>query len=175
MSSGGGEMKRKGFLVVCGLLILTLPGCFEYCQSDEPEVMYHQCDEKLENDTVVFGQSIFELDAQSLREIIRLAWDESDVREFKDLEEFAVIDVRGYEQYVSKRIRGSVNVELKDLKHESERWEASRKLIVYSGGDGCKLASKAAFRLVSYGFKKVFVYSGGMFEWMHKGFETDGC
>ncbi|MCK4498986.1 rhodanese-like domain-containing protein [Candidatus Babeliales bacterium] len=166
-------MHLKKTLFVCSLLLLALPGCFESCQRSGDEVVYYPSDLSLETDIALVNQNIFELDAQSLREIIRTAWEETKIRDFKDLEEFAVIDVRGYDLYVQQRIRGAVNVELKDLKHEASRWELARKLIVYSNDNKCLLAKKAAQRLASYGFKKVFVYSGGMSEWFNMGFEVD--
>ncbi|MFC1854610.1 rhodanese-like domain-containing protein [Candidatus Dependentiae bacterium] len=157
------------------LLIFMLFGCrSELDENDCPEPISGSVDVALNESADDFDRSVIELDAESLRVVIREAWETADVRDFKDLEEFLVIDVRGFEQYSKRRIRGAVNVELKDLLHEAGRWKKERKLIIYSNGKECLVARKAARRLLSSGFKKVFVYGGGIEDWALRGFETDG-
>ena len=120
-------------------------------------------------------EKVLRIDVKSLREVIRDAWDLSEIRDFEDLANFVVVDVRGFQRYQDCRIRGSINIPLKDLKHESASWPANRKIIVYSDNSSCPLAAKAARRLIEYGFEKVFICDGGLNQWLAKGFEYDGA
>lgn len=130
-----------------------------------------QSDESLAS---IYDAKVLSIDVKSLREVIRDAWDSSQVRDFEDLANFVVIDVRGFARYQDCRIRGAINIALKDLKHEVAKWPLTRKVIVYSDDNECVLSKKAARRLVEYGFEKVFVCDGGLSSWLAKGFEYDG-
>jgi rhodanese-related sulfurtransferase len=167
---------RFSGLMLCAwmLLMIVLPACQDGSDEKKAEPVVVVADDSLDRGLSGLDGSILTLDAASLRLVIQEAWETSGVREFKDLSEFVVVDVRDFEAYSNCRIRGAVNVELKDVEHEATRWDKDRRVVVYSHDEQCVLARKAALRLIARGFKKVFVFNGGMLEWKNKRFEMDG-
>ena len=147
---------------------LSVPGCLEFEKREAVEVLevrQEATEDEVTDRELDVDSEILTIDARSLHEVM--------IAEDPD-KAFVVIDVRSFEEYVDCRMRGAVNVPLKDLKLETQEWDRGRKIILQSSGPHCVLAKRAARRFIRDGFSKVFVYEGGVMEWKDLGYEIDG-
>ena len=81
------------------------------------------------------------------------------------------IDARNADEYAQGHIRDARNYFTHDFeKHIPEimQIDRDRRIVVYCGGGACELSHELAGNLVNFGFRRVFVYTGGWDEWKKK-------
>lgn len=88
------------------------------------------------------------------------------------------VDARSAAAYQTRHIKGALNCPVGDLGTKAEDFERSyppeTAVVVYCGGESCKLSFKVAARLFERGhFKRVLVFAGGWKEWVQAGFPTE--
>jgi rhodanese-related sulfurtransferase/CBS domain-containing protein len=77
--------------------------------------------------------------------------------------------------YRDEHLPGAINIPLKELDEETtRRLEASRPVIVYCYDYQWDLSSRAAARLESIGFTKVYDYIAGKADWGSAGLQLEG-
>ncbi len=85
-----------------------------------------------------------------------------------------VIHVLGKETYDDAHIPGTINIPLDQLKQWTHGKDKHTPIVVYSASYSCPASSNAYHELKNLGFMNVKVYEGGVAEWYHKGFPTEG-
>ena len=157
---------------------LSIPGCI-FWHKEKPippvEVVVDVAQERLiEQDLEKIDSKILNIDSQTLRDVLKTQREEKPGNVVATDGTFIVVDVRDFDSYSRCRIRGSINIPLKEISVEAREWDRARKIVLYCNGNGCSLSKKAARRLLLDGFGKVFEYEGGIAKWKKLGFEFDG-
>lgn len=95
------------------------------------------------------------------------------IRQFSADPEVVLIDARPVENYALGHIPGAVSLPISRfdeyLPRRLERLRAARMLIVYCSGRTCSDSHELALRLLQKGLKVLFLYNGGMEDWLEKG------
>lgn len=81
------------------------------------------------------------------------------------------IDARNADDYGQGHIGNARNYFTHDFeKHIPEivQIDREKRIVVYCGGGACELSHELAEHLLNFGFKRVFVYTGGWEEWKKK-------
>ncbi len=81
------------------------------------------------------------------------------------------IDARNADEYGQGHIGNARNYFTHDFeKHIPEivQIDREKRIVVYCGGGACELSHEMAENLLTFGFKRVFVYTGGWDEWKKK-------
>ncbi len=81
------------------------------------------------------------------------------------------IDARNADEYGQGHIGNARNYFTHDFeKHIPEivQIDREKRIVVYCGGGACELSHEMADNLLTFGFKRVFVYTGGWDEWKKK-------
>ncbi len=76
-----------------------------------------------------------------------------------------VIDTNEKKVFDNARIKGAINLSLKDAKTRSKEFNKDFKLIFYCSDYFCIESDKVAKAFYNLGFKNLFVYKGGIQEW----------
>jgi rhodanese-related sulfurtransferase len=86
-----------------------------------------------------------------------------------------VINVLSGRTFKDNHVTGSINIPLKNLRSSAKRlFDRNQSIVVYCASAHCNASHKAAQILGRAGFKKVFVYEGGMKDWFSKKLPTTG-
>ncbi|MGB5225129.1 MAG: rhodanese-like domain-containing protein [Arenicellales bacterium] len=86
------------------------------------------------------------------------------------------IDVRSPRLYNRRHIPGVVHLDLKDTFDEESLARVAKKdqpLVIYCSGIKCSRSSTASADAVSWGFKKVHYFRGGIVEWRDAGYPVE--
>lgn len=86
------------------------------------------------------------------------------------------IDVRSPRLYNRRHIPGVVHLDLKDTYDEESLSRVAKKdqpLVIYCSGIKCSRSSTASTDAVSWGFKKVHYFRGGIVEWRDAGYPVE--
>ena len=86
------------------------------------------------------------------------------------------IDVRSPRLYNRRHIPGVVHLDLKDTYDEESLSRVAKKdqpLVIYCSGIKCSRSSTASAEAVSWGFKKVHYFRGGIVDWRNAGFPVE--
>ncbi len=78
--------------------------------------------------------------------------------------DFVLLDVRQYQNFLSKHIKGAKSFPTDEIDKEAKKLDKSKLIVVYCGGYTCPLSGYAAEKLSKLGFK-VKAYEGGIAEW----------
>ncbi|HYF02678.1 MAG TPA: rhodanese-like domain-containing protein [Patescibacteria group bacterium] len=81
------------------------------------------------------------------------------------------MDARPPHQHAEGNIPNSMNVDVQDFETNIPRiigLPREQPIVVYCGGGTCDLSHELADRLATFGFKKVYIYTGGWEEWKTK-------
>jgi rhodanese-related sulfurtransferase len=85
---------------------------------------------------------------------------------------FIIIDARQSDSYNKGHIKGAINIfALDDVNVKVPKMfnlPPDKKIVVYCDGGACDLSDELAKELIQFGFKNIFVYSGGWAEWSEK-------
>ena len=87
-----------------------------------------------------------------------------------DESKLLIIDLRKNSSYKGGHIKNSLNIYLEDIENQYEKITPGKKIILYDK-DGL-WSFKGAVRLNDLGIYNVFSLTGGLDEWMKKGYET---
>lgn len=86
--------------------------------------------------------------------------------------DFIIIDARNPENYAKDRIGNAINIfpygDEQQMMNAIFSLPADKKLLVYCDGGNCDSSHKLAELLIAFGYKKVFIYTGGWEEWTLK-------
>ncbi len=85
-----------------------------------------------------------------------------------------IIDARPYASYLAETISGAISIPDTKLEELKGRFPVnhSEKVITFCGGYKCAKSHIVAKKLISMGYRNVFVYAGGMPEWKEAGLAT---
>jgi len=86
------------------------------------------------------------------------------------------IDVRSPRLHNRRHIPGAVHLDLKDTFDEESLSQAATKdqqLVIYCSGIKCSRSSTASAEAVSWGFKKVHYFRGGIVDWRNAGYPVE--
>ncbi|MGB5278251.1 MAG: rhodanese-like domain-containing protein [Gammaproteobacteria bacterium] len=84
-----------------------------------------------------------------------------------------IVDVRNPRLYARRHIPGAQHLDLKDVFSEASLAAVVNKdepLVIYCSGVKCTRSSRASARAVSWGYKKVYYFRGGIVEWRDAGY-----
>jgi len=116
---------------------------------------------------LVFDTDVsYEIERQNINEIRALTTEQ--VYEIFSNREAKFIDARDNWDFADGHIPGAINIpEYKFSPDEPnlKLLDKNEKLIVYCEGDQCDVSKRLALELQKLGFKKVWIYLGGMKEW----------
>lgn len=89
-----------------------------------------------------------------------------------DDKSFIIIDARTPESFAAERIGNAINIfpygDEGDMMNKIMSLPYDKKIIVYCDGGACDASHKVAEIIISFGYEKVFLYSGGWEEWALK-------
>lgn len=95
------------------------------------------------------------------------------VRQFSADPGIVLLDARMVENFEHGHIPGAVSLPISRFDEffprQQERLRAARMLIVYCSGWTCPDSHELALRLFQKGLKVLFLYKGGMEDWLEKG------
>jgi rhodanese-related sulfurtransferase len=87
------------------------------------------------------------------------------------------IDARDQWEYGEIHIAGSINIpEFSFEPDDPSVTDLSKDqlYVIYCDGDDCDVSKRLAAELTKIGFKKVYVFLGGIYEWIDAGYPTEG-
>jgi rhodanese-related sulfurtransferase len=74
-----------------------------------------------------------------------------------------IVDVLDMSHFNKEHIKGAINLPLEKIERKAYKFlNPEDPIVVYCAGFACEASTKAAGKLVSMGFKKVFDYKGGL-------------
>ncbi len=96
-----------------------------------------------------------------------------EVRERMEDGSAVIVDARDEDFYRLGHIPGSINLPVHDFDRVyaevSPSLPLDQPIIVYCEGFGCEMSDQLAEKLLSIGYGRILVYTGGMEEWTAKG------
>ena len=87
------------------------------------------------------------------------------------IEEFNIVDVRSYDDYIDGHIPFAIHVPLDSLEEHLVMFDKDKVNVVYSYCPYCKKAPKAAYMIADKGYP-VMTLCGGYKIWKENGFDT---
>ena len=102
--------------------------------------------------------------------------DRDEVRRLIAEEGAQVVEVLPAKEYEEEHLPGAVSLPLKELGNDAVgALDRSRPVIVYCYDYQCDMSPRAAWRLDSLGFARVYDYVAGKADWMAAGLPTEGA
>jgi len=100
------------------------------------------------------------------------------VRYYLEKEGTIVLDARSVEEFKSGHIPGASSFSINEFdtlfKERGEFLKLGTNVIVYCSGPTCEDSHMLAIKLSGKGIKDIFVFKGGMEEWIGSGYEIAG-
>lgn len=91
-------------------------------------------------------------------------------------ERAVVIDALPAEEYAKQHLPGALNIPIQEfVSADVERFDHNQAIITYCADAECDLSARAAARLASEGFTRVYEYVGGIAEWGAYGLAFEGA
>ncbi len=87
-----------------------------------------------------------------------------------------IVDVRNPRLHARRHIPGAVHLDLKDVYDEESLAVVAKKdepLVIYCSGVKCSRSSRASEKAVSWGYKKVLYFRGGIVDWRDAGYPME--
>ena len=89
------------------------------------------------------------------------------LKEMMELGEyFHLVDVLPSSSFVNHHLPGAINIPLENIAAAKSRFDSDDTLVVYCAGLECFEARQAAHALEKMGFDNVWVYDGGLRDWL---------
>ncbi len=88
--------------------------------------------------------------------------------------DLTIINVLNDETYIDCHIPGSINIPYDRLLETVASWDKEKEIVLYCAQSSCPKSKEAYELLTDLGFYHLFEYSGGMKDWIKKGFDTVG-
>jgi rhodanese-related sulfurtransferase len=86
-----------------------------------------------------------------------------------------LVEVLPREEYKELHLPGAINIPLKQLTAESvQRLDPGRDVVVYCWDALCDLSPRAAYRLATIGFTRVYDYAPSKVDWLAHGLRAEG-
>lgn len=85
-----------------------------------------------------------------------------------------VINVLGKPPHSDCQILGTVSIPFEQLKEYISQFPKGAELVVYCVKPSCYLAHQAASLLKTLGYYNIYLYQGGIAQWIKKGFPAHG-
>jgi rhodanese-related sulfurtransferase len=100
------------------------------------------------------------------------------VEEVKELFDAGVVivDVRSPRLHARRHIPGAIHLDLKDVFDEESLAAVAKKdepLVIYCSGAKCSRSSRASADAVSWGYKEVLYFRGGIVDWRDAGYPVE--
>ncbi len=114
---------------------------------------------------------IFGLIFQSIILLLSGCWDHTNQQKKKGL---VVVNVLDLDLYEDCHIRGSINIPFDQVESHANNIDQDAEIVFYCSDYQCSSSEWAAKTFQKKGFKKVYVYEGGMAEWYQEGLPTEG-
>jgi len=89
-----------------------------------------------------------------------------------------IVDVRNPRLHARRHIPGAVHLDLKDVFDEESLAAVAKKdepLVIYCSGVKCSRSSRASEKAVSWGYKKVLYFRGGIVDWRDAGYPVESA
>jgi rhodanese-related sulfurtransferase len=87
-----------------------------------------------------------------------------------------LVEVLPAEEYEELHLPGAINIPLKQLDAESaQQIDADRDIVVYCWDGLCDMSPRAACRLATLGFTRVYDYAAGKVDWLGHGLPAEGA
>ncbi len=106
---------------------------------------------------------------QAVQEALPLPAGLMQVREMYDRKEAVFVDARDAQSYAGGHVKGAVSLPLGEFDAKSaafaEKVPATTMIVVYCNGYGCHDSMTVGKKLISRGYRQVFVFEGGYPEW----------
>lgn len=95
----------------------------------------------------------------------------------KDLagHDITLINVLDHDCFNDCHIKGSINIDHKEIATHVKAWDRDRAIITYCASSKCPLSKEAYQALIDMGFTDVRAYEGGMKEWHDLGYPSEGA
>jgi rhodanese-related sulfurtransferase len=78
-------------------------------------------------------------------------------------EKFKLIDVLSRESFENEHIKGAISMPLEEIgRMAGKLFHKKDKIVVYCASFECQASTQAAEKLISFGFKNVMDYKGGL-------------
>jgi rhodanese-related sulfurtransferase len=87
-----------------------------------------------------------------------------------------IVDVRNPRLHARRHIPGAFHLDLKDVFSEESLAAVAKKdeqLVIYCSGVKCSRSSRASEKAVSWGYKKVLYFRGGIVDWRDAGYPVE--
>lgn len=85
-----------------------------------------------------------------------------------------VVNVLDKDVYDDCHIKGSIHVPLDHIEQFAQTLDKNAEVVLYCTNFLCTASFYAGKKLISMGFKQVWIYEGGTAEWYQKGFPVEG-
>jgi len=86
------------------------------------------------------------------------------------------VDARDEADYLAGHITNSINIPFDDFDNHKQKLELLSKekpMVIYCGGTDCDLSHLLANLLFEKGYKQVYVFFGGWFDWLSANYPVD--
>lgn len=86
------------------------------------------------------------------------------------------VDARDEADYLAGHITNSINIPFDDFDNHKQKLEMLAKekpMVIYCGGTDCDLSHLLANLLFEKGYKQVYVFFGGWFDWLSANYPVD--
>jgi rhodanese-related sulfurtransferase len=86
------------------------------------------------------------------------------------------IDARDEAEYLAGYISGSINIPYYDLENHSykvQRLAKDKPMVIYCAGTDCDLSILLANQLNKDGYKQIYIFFGGWYEWLTANYPTE--
>ena len=87
------------------------------------------------------------------------------------------IDARDQWEYAESHIMGSINIPEFSFEPDNPKVKGlvrDQIYVIYCDGDDCDVSKRLATELMELGFTRIYVFLGGIYEWLEAGYPTEG-
>lgn len=85
-----------------------------------------------------------------------------------------VINVLTDAYYQQCHIKGSINIPIASMLEKMSGFDKDKEIVIYGASHQCHQCQDASLLLQDLGFTYLYLYEGGMQDWIEKRFETVG-
>ncbi|MBI9073341.1 MAG: rhodanese-like domain-containing protein [Melioribacteraceae bacterium] len=156
------------------IMLIVVPSVigllYNYIRSDSIDLLRETKIIEWVDDTELSG--IFENDSVSNIKSLRT----HQVFELFENGKAKLIDARDEWDYNDGHIQGAINLPAYDFEINNPNLsdlDRNSLIVIYCGDEECDLSKKLASGLMDIGFKNVYIYVGGWFEWLESGYPIE--
>ena len=154
---------KKTMVEVLSILITAVVAALIFNQASGNKIQAFQSYEKIESVDVRYNVEFMDI------EVLRYYLGKAGT---------IVLDARSKKEYMSGHIPGASSFSIVEFdtlfKERGELLKLGSIVIVYCAGPECEDSNMLAIKLSGKGIKDIFVFKGGMEEWIGSGYEVAG-